>query len=108
MAIRASATPKATYKATLFLCCYHPEWLVKIARKGSNWRTAGRILENLAVSVVRIPTIDKALDDPGLRAVAGTRVLCGALQGRFGSADRVPICRVRYLVEDGEVRAVPL
>src|SRR5579863_3508421 len=95
-------------KRRLFLCCRHTERLGQTAPEHRNRRTAGRVLENLAVSVTRIPAVDKALNDPGLRAVADTRVRYSALQRRLRPADDVLIRYARSLIEDGDVRAVPL
>src|SRR5579862_9466897 len=92
----------------LFLRCRHAEREDEVAGKDRDGRTPGRVLENLAVIVTGVPTIDEPLDDPRLRAVAGTYELYRVLQRRLRSADCVLIERVRDLIEHRDVRAVPL
>ena len=57
----------------LFLRCHHAERSDEITRECCNRRTAGREVEDLGAVVGRIPAIDHAGSDPGLRAVANTR-----------------------------------
>src|SRR5581483_11329613 len=101
-------TRRCRRESLLFLGCRYSEREIEIAGKGCYRRAALGILKHLSVVVARIAAVNESLDDPGLRAVARTGELDGVLQRRVRSADGVLIELVRYLIEDREVRAVPL
>src|SRR5579883_1479328 len=95
-------------KVQLLRGCRHAQWKVEGAGEDRNGRTAGRIFEDLAVLVARVAAVEKAFDDPRLGAIAGPTVGDRVLQCRLGPADGVPIRRVRELIEDRQIGAVPL